>query len=145
MVRKVLSWNTVYKYCGFIVNQLKDQIPGIEKYEILGLSRGGLIPAVIISNLLNIRRVYSLGLQSYSDQKQDHFEVYQIPELSTFKNVLVIDDIADTGNSFYAIKEMITNCNLVFTPLILKKKCKFLPKASGKIVSSETWVVFPWE
>jgi hypoxanthine phosphoribosyltransferase len=62
MDKKVITWRGTISLCGRIVKKLKDKYPNILDHKIIGLSRGGLIPAVIISNMLNIRKVYSLGL-----------------------------------------------------------------------------------
>ena len=62
MEKTKITWRGIMSLCTKIVKRLKDRYPNVLDYEILGLSRGGLIPSVIISNMLNIRKVYSVGL-----------------------------------------------------------------------------------
>jgi len=132
--------------CTKIVKELKDKYPNILDYEIVGLSRGGLVPSDIISNMLNIRKVYSIGLRTYADQeKANNAELYQVPDISSMQKILLIDDISDSGDSFISIKEMLVNKEVVTASLFLKKRTKFVPDVYTKKAKDESWVVFPWE
>lgn len=145
MEKTKVTWRGVMTLCGKIVKKLKDKYPNVLDYEVVGLSRGGLIPAVIISNMLNIRKVYSIGLKSYVEQEKSHAELYQVPNFSEMSKVLLIDDISDTGDSFLHCKEMLVNKDLITASLFLKEKTKFVPDIIGKKVVNDNWVVFPWE
>jgi hypoxanthine phosphoribosyltransferase len=140
-----LTWRGITSLCSKIVKKLKDKYPNIVDFEIIGLSRGGLIPAVIISNMLNVRKVYSIGLKSYTGEEKDHFELYQIPEVSKMDKILLIDDISDSGESFKNTKEMLVGKTVVTASLTLKHKTAFKPDVYGKAVKDDVWVVFPWE
>jgi len=143
--KTIITWRGVSTLCNKLVKELKDKFPNITDFEIIGLSRGGLIPSVIISNLLNIRKVYSLGLKSYTQEEKDHFEIYQIPEISSMDKILLIDDISDTGDSFAAAKEIMVGKTVVTASLTLKNKTKFKPDVYGRVIKDNIWVVFPWE
>lgn len=146
MEKTIVSWRSIMSLCTEIVKELKDKYPNILDYEIVGLSRGGLIPSVIISNMLNIRKVYSIGLRTYADQeKASNAELYQVPDISSMQKILLIDDISDSGDSFISIKEMLVNKEVVTASLFLKKRTKFVPDVYAKKAKDETWIVFPWE
>jgi len=140
-----ITWRGINSLCSKIVKKLKDKYPNIVDYNIIGLSRGGLVPAVVISNMLNIRRVYSLGLKSYVEEEQGKIEIYQVPELTNMDKILLIDDISDTGDSFKNSKEMLVGKTVVTASLTLKPKTSFKPDVFGKVVKNDVWVVFPWE
>ena len=146
MEKTIVSWRSIMSLCTEIVEELKDRYPNILDYEIVGLSRGGLVPSVIISNMLNIRKVYSIGLRTYADQeKANNAELYQVPDISSMQKILLIDDISDSGDSFISINEMLVNKEVVTASLFLKKKTKFIPDVYAKKAKDESWVVFPWE
>lgn len=146
MEKTIVSWRSIMSLCTKIVRELKDRYPNILDYEIVGLSRGGLIPSVIISNMLNIRKVYSIGLRTYADQeKASNAEVYQVPDIGPMQKILLIDDISDSGDSFISIKEMLENKDVVTASLFLKKRTKFIPDVYAKKAKDESWIVFPWE
>jgi len=143
--KAIVSWRNFNSLCNKVVKQLKDKFPNIIDYNIIGLSRGGLIPAVVISNILNIRKVYSLGLKSYNETNKEKVEIYQIPDLSNMDKILLIDDISDTGESFNLTKEMMQSKDVITASLYVKQGTKFMPEVYGKCVLNDVWVVFPWE
>ena len=110
-----LSWDDVnimlYKICSIII---KDY-PNIDS--ILGIERGGLIPAVLISHELNI------------------------PYTSFLKpNTLVIDDICDSGNTLINHPASYT-ATLVYKP---HTSC-FKPNIWGYSYEENKFISFPWE
>lgn len=145
MEKKIVTWRKTMSLCAKVVEKLKDRFPNILDYDIVGLSRGGLVPSVIISNMLNIRKVYSLGLRSYKDHKKSDSEIYQVPDLSSMSRILIVDDISDTGESFKQITEMLAGKDIITASLFLKDKTEFIPNIYGSKVKNEQWVVFPWE
>lgn len=145
MEKTIITWRKVLSLCAKISVKLKDKYPNALDYNIIGLSRGGLIPAVILSNMLNIRKVYALGLRSYKDQEKSDTEIYQIPDLTSMSKIILIDDISDTGESFKQTNEMLVGKDVITVSLFLKDKTKFIPNVYGKKVKNEQWVVFPWE
>jgi len=146
MEKTIVSWRGIMSLCTKIVEQLKDKQPNILDFEIVGLSRGGLIPSVIISNMLNIRKVYSVGLRTYADQeKASNAELYQVPDISSMQKILLIDDISDSGDSFISINKMLVNKEVITASLFLKKRTKFIPDVYAKKAKDESWIVFPWE
>jgi xanthine phosphoribosyltransferase len=145
MEKTIVTWKNIMSMCSKIVEQLKDKYPNIVDYDIMGLSRGGLVPSVIISNMLNIRKVYSVGLKTYTEQEKTTAELYQVPDLSSMNKILLVDDISDTGESFLQTKEMLVNKEVVTASLFLKNKTKFVPDIVAKKANNDSWVVFPWE
>ena len=145
MQKTQVSWRSVTTLCNSLANDLKDKHPNALDFNIIGLSRGGLIPAVVISNMLNIRKVYALGLRSYKDQHKAEAEIYQVPDLASMQKIILIDDISDTGESFKQITEMLVGKEIITVSLFLKDKTAFVPDLYAKKVKSNKWVVFPWE
>jgi len=144
-MKTLYTWHDVHPCCEKIVKDLKEKYTDILEYEVVGISRGGLVPAVIISNLLGIRKVHSFGLKTYKDQEKDSAEIYQLPNLTYNNKILLIDDISDTGDSFTIAKKLYSHRQLVTVSLYMKQKTKFVPDIVGENVDNSTWVVFPWE
>jgi len=144
-MKTLYTWHDIYQRCENIVKELKQKYADIMDYEIVGISRGGLVPAVIISNLLGIRKVYSLGLKTYKEQEKDNAEIYQVPYLANNNKILLIDDISDTGESFIIVKKLYSHKQLVTVSVYMKEKTKFVPDIVSESVDNNTWIVFPWE
>ena len=121
MIKKhYYSWQDIEKMCVQIVTTMyaDDWRPDY----IVGITRGGNIPATIISNMLDVRcetlkvslRDDTQGPESNLWMSEEAFG-YNNPEetgitgsrwdLSLRKNILVVDDINDTGATFNWIKE----------------------------------------
>jgi len=145
MEKNIVSWRTVTSLCSKLVERLKDNYPNINDYNIIGLSRGGLVPSVMVSNMLNIRKVHSLGIKSYDNEQQGAPELYQVPNLSMLSKILVIDDISDTGDSFINTKDMLEGKDVITASLFIKNNTKYKPDVYIKSVDTAVWVVFPWE
>jgi len=144
-MKTLYTWHEIHQRCEKIVKELKEKYADIMDYEIVGISRGGLVPAVIISNLLGIRKVFSLGLKTYKEQEKDNAEIYQIPYLAYNNKILLIDDISDSGESFIIVKKLYSHKQLVTVSVYMKEKTKFIPDIVGENVDNNTWIVFPWE
>lgn len=144
-MKTLYTWNDVHQRCKKIVKELKGRYTDITDYEIVGISRGGLVPAVVISNLLGIRKVYSLGLKTYEDQTRNSAEIYQVPDLADSNKILLVDDISDTGESFIIVKKLYSHKQLVTVSVYMKQKTKFVPDIVGENIDNNNWVVFPWE
>jgi len=130
---------------------------------IVGLSRGGLIPAVQLSHYLGLpMRTLKVSLsdknesESNSGMAEDAFGYDSKP-----KNILIIDDICDTGATFEWImrdwesdwnlnkdRTDVWHNNVRFASLIYNDASKFDIDYYGyEINKDETpeWCVFPWE
>tara|TARA_R110002020_G_scaffold364895_1_gene577157 strand:- start:46 stop:498 length:453 start_codon:yes stop_codon:yes gene_type:complete len=121
---------------------------------VIGLARGGLIPATIISYELDVP-LLSYAISSYKDTtKTDEFKINQFIHFNDLKclkgnepRVLVIDDICDTGDTMLYICKQINLAGIKakYATLFTKKKHKEFLDHYGVVISNDTWIEFPWE
>jgi hypoxanthine phosphoribosyltransferase len=110
-----LSWDDVSQLVDKLCEKIITDLPNIDS--VFGVSRGGLIPAVMVSHKLNL---------PWSD--------VMLP------NTLVIDDIADTGVT-------LKNCIGGYTATLHYKphtSCH-KPNIYAQIHEGNEWVIYPWE
>ncbi len=135
-----------YDYVSFIVDLLEQRVK--KDYDfIVGVGRGGLIPATMLAYKLK-KKVISCGINTYNDMVQtDKYVVYQPITLPTKKcKVLVVDDICDTGNTFNIIRDIYAKDNhFEFASLFVKDSKAHLVDYYGLSVSDGVWLDFPWE
>ena len=85
----------------FIVKQMRDD--NWEPDLIVGLTRGGLIPAVILSHMLDKQ------MQSLNWSTRDHVEKCSDAALAADAvdglKILIVDDICDSGLTFRELKD----------------------------------------
>lgn len=115
---------------------------------ILGIARGGLTLAHFLANALDIRDCFSLNSIHYENTtKLDTIKIYNIPDLSKFKRVLITDDIIDSGESMVAIKKEINrlypNLEIAVATIFYKPKALMLPNFTIK--EADNWIEFFWD
>lgn len=115
---------------------------------ILGIARGGLTLAHFLANALDIRNCFSLNSIHYENTtKLDTIKIYNIPDLSKFKRVLITDDIIDSGESMVAIKKEINrlypNLEIAVATIFYKPKALMLPNFTIK--EADDWIEFFWD
>jgi hypoxanthine phosphoribosyltransferase len=150
MNKTYISWDQFYKD----IDNLSMLI-GIKKNPnaIVAIGRGGLIPATILSYNLNVKVVQNFQIESYDGEtKNSSHKLWQSPEkhfISAFqhKDILVVDDLSDSGNTLRLVKRFFEymDVNLTFATLYTKKGTAFTPDFSLREYSTEEWIVFPWE
>lgn len=166
-VRKC-SWKLLEKACRHIVNGIDDwtnalDVPYIPDLkirssvnidEVIGVARGGLIPATILSHMLKKDRVYTIGTKLYTEQLATDFSIYQDcfktdPDYFTGKAILLVDDISDSGRTFNEIKAHITrHCRgttVLTAAIYARHDTKYIPDFYYKKIRDNTWIRFPFE
>jgi hypoxanthine phosphoribosyltransferase len=130
----VLSWQDIDDMCIL----LKNKIPQDSIKNIVGLSRGGLIPGVILSHLLGV------PLTPIVWQSRDGF-LKEINKLRVFDSntTLVVDDICDTGKTIFEIQEAAPSVKIAV--LVNKRHDILLDFHAYSMYNDKRWILFPWE
>ena len=120
---------------------------------IVGLTRGGLVPATIMSNITGIK-MYALDVRFRDVDKDNDPESNKRMAADAYagKNILVFDDINDSGRTFQWIKDdwkIDWGTNVRTAALVDNGASKFgeVDYTALEINKAEkdVWVVFPWE
>ena len=142
-----LSWDNIESSCEFVRNKMvKDNYhPDV----IIGLLRGGVIPARILADYFNILvDFFAIDVKMYDGMgikkekaiiRSFHFD---IPEE---KRLLVVDDIWDSGKTMEAILTVLKGRNVKTATLLWRKSAEKKPDYYGDSVGDGIWTIFPWE
>ena len=149
MVEKAyIDWSYVDNWVDKLVSSIK--LTGIEYDTVVALGRGGLIPGAMISYKLNIKNLQNLGVNTrQEDGKYLETVVYQKPSITG--NVLVVDDINDSGLTFEAVNSLINSKypdvgDTTYCSLVRRSTSTFKVDTIQSIVTSiDDWFVFPWD
>ena len=112
--------------------------------KIIAVTRGGLVPACLVARDLDIRTIETISIKSYDHQAQSELSVLKAPaDCGDGTGCLVVDDLADTGNTFRAIRRLLPNAT--YACLYVKPQGK--PTADHFVteVTQDTWIYLPWE
>ena len=146
--KKIYTWQDIERMCLGILNQMyKDNW---KPDYIVGITRGGNVPATILSNILDVPcEALKVSLRDDSRLQDD----FWLKEHITDKNILIVDDINDTGATFKWIWDnwqlSLQEHNVKFATLT-----ENLPSIFGQVsyychevnkTEEDVWLVYPWE
>ena len=114
---------------------------------IVGLSRGGLTPGVMMSHWMK------KPFKTIKARLRDFPEWENYLPRKTDDRVLIVDDICDSGETFSRIREHINErkengVDVRFATLWWNNECNFTPHYYVNDIakdSTNTWIMFPWE
>ena len=125
---------------------------------ILGLTRGGLVPAVMLSHFYNIKMIpVNLSLRDFkSDLSLVNGELDQADIDISCKNILVVDDILDSGESLRELSELFivipkfNQFDIRYAVLYnnVSNICAFEPNYYSRKIdknTSDDWIQFSFE
>lgn len=113
---------------------------------VLAVTRGGMIPAMIVSRELDIRTVDTISIKSYDHQKQTEAIILKKPDTALVgdgNDILIIDDLVDTGKTLKIVKEIYPKAH--FATVYAKPKGREMVDTYITEVSQDTWIFFPWD
>ncbi len=116
---------------------------------IVAISRGGLIPARIISDVINVSDVHSIkaSLWGVGGRISDDVLLYNVELPIRGKKVLVVDDIVDSGLTLTRIVEYVKTFgpeDLKTAVLHIKPSSKYIPNYYVSRLEEWLWVIYPW-
>ena len=133
------------------VDQINDAIIEINKKltllkwipdVIISLNRGGCVPGVYLSHLINVPH------EVIDIKKTDNSQY--LNAIEKYKNILIIDDINDTGRTLQLVKNLFSDRTAIikYAVLVDNKSSNFVVDFAAKNIDKKvdnSWIVFPWE
>jgi hypothetical protein len=145
----ITNWEYIYDLCRVVSNEVKSA--EFEPEVVVALARGGWFAGRCICDFVGLDDLASLKMEHYvgTGQKSGEPTVrYPMPEGSVEgKDVLIIDDIADTGGSIRRAEEYVSErdpSDVRTATLQLLGTSDFEPDYVGERLEEWTWVVYPW-
>ena len=116
---------------------------------IVGIARGGWIPARLLADFYGNRRTANIKIEFYDNTSratENPIITQEISENVEGKAVLIVDDVADSGKSLEAAIEHIKSKkpNEIKSATLYYKKHSII-KPNYFIKDTEAWIVYPWE
>jgi xanthine phosphoribosyltransferase len=130
------------------VNALSSSLNDHSFDAIVCIARGGLFLGASLSEKLNIRNVQSINAILYDDTvKGESISIKNLPNLENCDNVLVVDELVDSGTTFSETLKILSheNPNVKFTSSVIFQNNKSSFVADFYLKPLENWVVFFWE
>lgn len=143
MTNKIyLKWEDIHSHAKLLVSKIKES--GRQYDRIIAVSRGGLIPAGILSYELDIRNCGSINMSSYDGTNMrgdDEIEISDAPQ-NIDEKTLIVDDLSDSGRTFRILRKLYPQAH--FAAVYSKEKGKDAVDLFAEEMPDE-WIVFPWD
>jgi hypoxanthine phosphoribosyltransferase len=142
-----LSWGDIQRLSEELADKVAES--GFLPDVLVAVSRGGFDPARILSDQLGVKRLASLQVVYYTgvNERSEMPEV-QYPLNADVRGllVLVVDDVADSGNSLRLVREYVEGLGAAevrVATLHHKPWSVYRPDYYAEEV--EKWIIYPWE
>ncbi len=139
-----LTWDVAIAYCERLAAAI-DFRPDV----IVGISRGGLVPARVLSDIMGVGTVGILGIVFYKGVGK----TARFPEITqeltmdlAGKKVLIVDDVADSGRSLAVAKEYVVRKGAgEVRAATIHYKPGSIFRPDYFVAETTAWIVYPWE
>ena len=144
MNKTYVTWNEIHDQVQSIAQQLA--VDNWKPEVIVGIARGGLHPALLLSNYFNV------PMETIRCQLRDGDSSYaSTGEINLDSNILVVDDINDTGATLLRIqKEWGSWGTQVKVAVLYDNESSDFNAVDYSAITinkanEDVWICFPWE
>lgn len=143
---RFLTWNDITSTCNIVAERIINS--GFKVDVIVGILRGGIIPATIIADILGIEDIGVIDIKFYQapNIRREKPILKQPLTLPIYnKNTLIVDDVSDTGRTLQLALDYIRHYSpkeIKTVTLYVKPWTNLIPDYYAEI--TDKWLVFPW-
>jgi uncharacterized protein len=120
---------------------------------MLVITRGGMVPACIISERLNLRNILVAAVMFYTGQEhtldKPIFLQFPADPLLNRRRVLIVDDVWDSGKTIMAVRERVLDAGGEPETAVLHYKPAHNAYGSRQpdfyVDETDAWIVYPWD
>ncbi len=142
-----MTWERFGEANRALAQQVADS--GYRPTIILGVARGGLLPAAAIAYALDVKNVFTMNIEFYTgvDERLE-FPVMLPPLLNAVDlagaRVLVADDVADTGSTLKLVMDFCAAHVADVRCAVIYEKSRSVVKCQYVWGRTDRWINFPW-
>lgn len=143
----VVSWDEAYRLAKTLSRKIRRS--GYEPDLVIGIARGGLVPARTVCDFLLQKDLASI--------KVEHWGIaatlgkakikYPLPIDISGKKILIVDDVADTGETFLETVNYVKSLGPeeIRTAVLQYKTCStYIPDYWAEKQDEWKWIIYPW-
>ncbi|PTV94643.1 xanthine phosphoribosyltransferase [Rhodobacter aestuarii] len=143
-----VSWDQLHRDARALAWRLDGKGPGNGHWRaIVGITRGGMVPAAIVARELNIRVIDTISVKGYNHQTQSDPMVIKAPQEDLMgdggEGILIVDDLVDSGKTLELVRKLYPKAH--FATVYAKPKGREQVDTFITEVSQDTWIFFPWD
>jgi len=145
---KIVTFEEVHDMVKRVSEKVKAS--GYRPDTIVGLARGGWLPARLMCDFLGMIDLVSLKVEHWVETGKTKDEAtIRYPLVADFsgRKILIVDDITDTGKSLIVSTEHLRRLNPEEMRVAVMQyipESKFRPDYFADVVKVWTWFIYPW-
>ncbi len=145
---ELMSWGKAVKNANSLSRLLK--YSGYKIDIAVAIARGGFVPARILSDYLSIRNLTAIKVEHWGvahTETEKAILKYPLNADIKDKNVLLVDDITDSGDTLRVSLEYLKSFGPkeIRTAVLVHKTCSVIaPDYFVRKVAKWKWIIFPW-
>jgi uncharacterized protein len=147
-VKHFVTWADVERMVATLLKQLHDGYDNL-----LVVTRGGMVPACLISERAGIRNILCAAVVFYEKSERAYPEprFMQFPDDQQVvgRRILVVDDVWDTGETVVAVRDRLRRAGATVEVCVLhyKPTHSHYPGDAPDYYAEKTdgWIVYPWD
>ena len=127
------------------------QNSGFKPDVIVAISRGGLVPARILSDVLEVDDVITVGVKYWglAQRRAKRPALYHgvEPGVIRGRKTLVVDEVADTGHTLMltrSLLDLIGAAEVKTAVVHVKTTSKYTPDYYAEKIEEWVWISYPW-
>jgi hypoxanthine phosphoribosyltransferase len=146
-IREVLTWEGFGEAARELARQVVDS--GYQPDLIMSITRGGMLPAGAISYAMGIKNLHIINVEFYTGVDTRLPMPVLLPPVPAAvdlsdKQVLVIDDVADTGETLRMVRDFCAAHLAETRTAVLYEKSQSVVKCDYVWKRTDEWISFPW-
>ncbi|MFH0896751.1 MAG: phosphoribosyltransferase, partial [Candidatus Bathyarchaeota archaeon] len=145
---KIVTFQEVYEMMKKVSDEVKTS--GYKPTTIVGLARGGWVPARLMCDFLGITDLISLKVEHWlqtGKTKDEATICYPLTGDMKGKKILIVDDITDTGKSLITSLEYLERLNSEEVRVATMQyipQSKYKPDYFAEEIKVWKWFIYPW-
>lgn len=143
----LVSWDEAYRLSKILARKIKSS--GFKPDLVIGIARGGLVPARIVCDFLLHKDLAAIKVEHWGIAATlGKAEIkFPLPVSISGMKVLVVDDVADTGDTYSVVMDYIKEKNPaeVKSAVLHYKTCStYMPDYWAEKQDEWKWIIYPW-
>jgi len=142
-----VSWDQIHRDSRALAWRLEGKGPlGGQWKARIAITRGGMVPAMIIARELDIRIVETISIKSYDHNSQSEAKILKPSNSDVILDghgIIIIDDLVDSGKTMQLVRESHPKAH--FASIYAKPIGRNEVNTFITEVSQDTWIFFPWD
>ncbi len=132
------------------MHRIAKQLDGLEFDWYVAISRGGLVPAALLSQITGQRNIDTFCIQRYGDDNKEKTITADSKDIAHLrdKRILIVDDLLDHGRTMKFVLDVIAICepqDIKVAVLYWKPRSIVIPDFYIEKCDDDIWIDFPWE